>query len=134
MFTTTQFSSLVKSLVLSVALLFCAVISVTAQTSEVNAKSRIAVVATQVKTNIWVSDFPKSTSVVLFDEESNIIAVQSTNEFGAAFISLPTSITSTIFAKTLNGEVSVSNKAVVKGSKSEENIAAKQPVANTTKA
>lgn len=75
--------------------------------------SRIAVVASAEKTNIWISDFPKSSSVVVFDQDDNLISIVSTNEFGAAFISLPKRITTTIHAKTVNGEISVSNKAVV---------------------
>ncbi len=95
-------------------------------------KSRLAVVALEAKTNIWVSDFPKSTSVVLFDEDDNLITIVSTNEFGAAYVSLPTSISTTIYAKTLNGEISVSNKAKV-AEKVEQNVAVKQ-VSGDTKA
>jgi hypothetical protein len=135
MLTITQFTtSTIKALVLSLVLFISTAVAVSAQSTEVpSLKSRIAVVATETKTNIWVSDFPKSTSIILFDEESNIIAIQSTNDFGAAYISLPKSITSTIFAKTLNGEVNVSNKAAVKGGKHEQNIvvANDQPVEAT---
>ncbi len=109
------------------------IVSASAQT-EVSAtpKSRLAVVALEAKTNIWVSDFPKSTSVVLFDEDDILITILSTNEFGAAYVSLPTSISTTIFAKTLNGEISVSNRAKV-ANKVEQNVAVKQ-VSGDTKA
>jgi hypothetical protein len=130
MSTQNRFTSSIKALIFSAIFIIAASISGSAQaTPNAIPKSRIAVVATETKTNIWVSDFPKGTTIVLFDEESNIISIQSTNVFGAAYISLPKSITSTIFAKTLNGEVSVSNKAVLKGIKPDQNIAANTEVA-----
>ncbi len=104
--------------------------SAEAQTS---AKSRIAVVTNDVKTNIWVSDFPKQSSVVIVDGENNILSMTSTNEYGAAFITLPQGVNSTVTVKTLNGEVSVSNKAVVKKVKEEENVVSNERD-NTNKA
>lgn len=93
--------------------------SAEAQTS---AKSRIAIVTNDVKTNIWVSDFPKQSSVVIFDSEYNILSIVSTNKYGAAFITLPQGVSSMVTVKTLNGEVSASNKALVKKAKEEENV------------
>ncbi len=90
--------------------------------AQTNTKSRIAVVTNDVKTNIWVSDFPKQSSVVVVDGENNILSMTSTNEYGAAFITLPRGFNSTLTVRTLNGEVSVSNKAVVKKVKEEENV------------
>ena len=104
--------------------------SAEAQTST---KSRIAVVTNDVKTNIWVSDFPKQSSVVVVDGENNILSMTSTNEYGAAFITLSQGVNSTVTVKTLNGEVSVSNKAVVKKVKEEENVVSNERE-NTNKA
>lgn len=47
-------------------------------------KSRVAVVSSDTKTNIWISDFPKHTSVVVSDTENNLLSVISTNAYGAA--------------------------------------------------
>ena len=107
------------------------IVTSSAQTAGTELKSRLAVVAAENKTTIWVSDFPKSTSVILFDEEDNLISIVSTNEFGAAYISLPKSITTTIFAKTMNGEINVSNKAKLT-SKSEQNVAVKSETVNNS--
>ena len=107
------------------------IVTTSAQTAGTEPKSRLAVVAAENKTTIWVSDFPKSTSVILFDEEDNLISIVSTNEFGAAYISLPKSITTTIFAKTMNGEINVSNKAKLTN-KSEQNVAVKSETINNS--
>ena len=107
------------------------IVTTSAQTAGTEPKSRLAVVAAENKTTIWVSDFPKSTSVILFDEEDNLISIVSTNEFGAAYISLPKSITTTIFAKTMNGEINVSNKAKLTN-KSEQNVAVKSETVNNS--
>lgn len=96
-------------------------------------KSRIAVVSSESKTNIWVSDFPKQTSVVVLDSENNLLSMVSTNQFGAAFISLPQGITNEVIVKTLNGEVVASRKAVNPKVKEEENVVANEK-GNTTKA
>lgn len=95
--------------------------SATAQSSAIN--SRVSVVTMETKTNIWVSDFPKNTSVVISDSENNLLSVISTNDFGAAFVSLPANIKTVVIVKTLHGEITVSNKAVIKN-KPEENVAA----------
>ncbi|WP_207495609.1 hypothetical protein [Aridibaculum aurantiacum] len=109
------------------------VITVSAQNDEATTlKSRLAVVALEDKTNIWVSDFPKGSTVVLFDEEDNLITITSTNEYGAAYISLPKTITTTIFAKTMNGEINVSNKAA--RAVKEQNVASKNDQSSATKA
>lgn len=125
----------ISRFIIAVLAVVFSVVSVSAQTEVgTTLKSRLAVVASETKTNIWVSDFPKSTSVVLFDEDDNLITIVSTNEFGAAYISLPNSITSTIFAKTMNGEITVSNKAKL-NNKQEQNVAIKsEPVSNNSKA
>ena len=85
-------------------------------------KSRIAVVINENKTNIWVSDFPKQTSIVVMDSENNLLSMITTNQYGAAFISLPEGINTEVIVKTLNGEVSVSKKAVAQKIKEEENV------------
>jgi hypothetical protein len=96
---------------------------IAASAQETKLHTRLAVVATESKTTIWVSDFPKNSSVVLFDEEDNLISIVSTNDFGAAYISLPKTITSTVIAKTINGEISASNRAKLKSE--EFNLASK---------
>ena len=87
-------------------------------------KSRVAVVTNEVKTNIWVSDFPKNTSVVIYDGENNLISITTTNNYGAAFISLPKGVKSGVIVKTIDGEISASNKSVIKNRQEEQNMAA----------
>lgn len=94
--------------------------SAAAQTT--TTKSRVAVVTNETKTNIWVSDFPKKTTVILSDLNNNLLSITTTNDYGAAFISLPASIETGVIAKTLDGEIIVSNKAFIKD-KSEAGIA-----------
>ena len=65
---------------------------------------------------------------MLVDSENNLLGIISTNEYGAAYTSLNKSVFSTIIAKTLNGEIIVKNKAVIKSEKPEEVI-----VVNETK-
>lgn len=84
--------------------------------------SRVAVVTNESKTNIWVSDFPKKTSVVITDNEDNLLSIISTNDFGAAYVSLPTTIKTTVIVKTLNGEIEVSNKAVIKNKQEAQTV------------
>ena len=66
-------------------------------------KSRISLSITQDKTSIWISDFPKNTTIVLFDEDYHLLSILSTNEFGAGFTRLPLAYNSRIYAKTLHG-------------------------------
>jgi ligand-binding sensor domain-containing protein len=87
-------------------------------------KSRVAVVSSDTKTNIWISDFPKHTSVVVSDTENNLLSVISTNAYGAAFITLPTCVKTGVIVKTVNGEISASNKAVIQDKKAGPNVAA----------
>lgn len=87
-------------------------------------KSRVALVSNENKTNIWVSDFPKRTSIVIMDGDFNLISIVSTNDYGAAYISLPIIIKKEVFVKTLNGEIIVSNKPVTTGRNDEQNIVA----------
>jgi uncharacterized UPF0146 family protein len=87
-------------------------------------KSRVAVVANDSKTNIWVSDFPKETSIVIYDTENNLISITSTNKFGAAFLSLPKGVKTGVIVKTIDGEISATNKSVVKYKQEEQNVVA----------
>jgi len=99
--------------------------SASAQT--VALKSRVAVVSNETKTSIWVSDFPKSTSVIIMDGDHNLLSVTCTNAFGAAFVSLPANITSEVIVKTVNGEIIASNKPVIKKTQADENVAVTTP-------
>lgn len=123
-----------KSLFFTILVFATTMFSAQAQEESITLNSRVAIVATETKTNIWVSDFPKGTSVVIFDEENNLLSVVSTNQYGAAYVSLPKSITTTIFAKTMNGEINVSNRAT-KTNNQEPNVASNADGAgNSTKA
>jgi hypothetical protein len=84
------FAKMIKGMCAAVVLTLAVCFSASAQ--EVTPKSRVAVVANESKTNIWVSDFPKNTSIIVFDSENNLLSILSTNKYGAAFISLPKGI------------------------------------------
>lgn len=89
-------------------------------------KSRVAVVTNDTITNIWVSDFPKKTTVIISDSNNNLLSVITTNDYGAAFICLPISIEAGVIAKTLEGDIVASNKAF-KEIKHEAGVAATAP-------
>ena len=128
----TLISTYFKKGFLFVALITITSFCLTASAQNTTLNSRIAVVANETKTNIWVSDFPKKTSIVIFDNEDNLLSIISTNDFGAAYISLPTSIKTTVIAKTLDGEIKASNQAVNK--KQEEQTAVSGTNKDATKA
>lgn len=94
----------------------------TLSAQDLYSKSRVAVIANDEKTNIWVSDFPKNTSIVIYDSNDNLLSITTTNSYGAAFLSLPKGIKSGVVVKTIDGEVSASNKSVIKNKQTEQNI------------
>ena len=85
--------------------------------------SRVAITIDKSHTNIWISDFPVKTKVILVDAEDNILGVISTNQFGAAYTQLSKSVYSKVTARTLNGELQVANTAIVKAPAGSEPIA-----------
>jgi hypothetical protein len=89
------------------------------QTTTIN-KSRLSVTATDSKTNILVTGFPAKTTVVVFDNDNNLLSIVSTNDDGAASLTLPSYIVKTIYVKTLNGEIVVSSRASNEGEKVQE--------------
>jgi hypothetical protein len=107
-------SSGFKKSFLFVAFVSISSLFITASAQKGTTSSRIAVVANETKTSIWVSDFPKKTSILILDNDDNLLSIVSTNDFGAAYITLPTSIKSTVIVKTLDGEIKASNQAVIK--------------------
>ncbi len=106
--------------ILAIIILVASYNSVSAQDN--GTKSRVAVVANDQKTNIWVSDFPKNTSIVIYDSNDNLLSITTTNVYGAAFLSLPKGVKSGVVVKTIDGEISVSNKSVIKNIQPEQNI------------
>lgn len=106
--------------ILAIIILVACYNSVSAQDN--GTKSRVAVVANDQKTNIWVSDFPKNTSIVIYDSNDNLLSITTTNVYGAAFLSLPKGVKSGVVVKTIDGEISVSNKSVIKNIQPEQNI------------
>jgi hypothetical protein len=85
--------------------------------------SRVAITVADSKTSIWISDFPKKTTVMLIDGDNNLLGIISTNEYGAAYTSFSKPVLSVITARTLNGEINVNNKAVLKSEKIQEAVA-----------
>ena len=85
--------------------------------------SRVAITIDKSHTNIWISDFPVKTKVILVDAEDNILGVITTNQFGAAYTQLSKSVYSKVTARTLNGELQVANTAIVKAPAGSEPIA-----------
>ena len=88
--------------------------------------SRVAITIDQSHTKIWISDFPVKTKVILVDAEDNILGVVTTNQFGAAYTQLLKSLYTQVTARTLNGELQVTNTAIVKAPASSEPIAASE--------
>ena len=106
----------VSFVIIFVSTSFC---KISAQTN-----SRVAVIATETKTNIWVSDFPKNSTVLLVDADKNILSIVSTNDFGTAFLSLNKAIRTAIVARTMNGDIYVSNEPITKENKKDAETAA----------
>ena len=126
----TQFSSnILKSVCLLIVLVSTSFCKISAQTN-----SRVAVTATETKTNIWVSDFPKNSTVLLVDADKNILSIVSTNDFGTAFLSLNKAIKTAIVARTMNGDIYVSNEPIIKESKKDAETAAGATNTISTKA
>ena len=88
--------------------------------------SRVAIIIDQSHTKIWISDFPVKTKVILVDAEDNILGVVTTNQFGAAYTQLLKSVFTQVTARTLNGELQVTNTAIVKAPENSEPIAASE--------
>ena len=114
--------AIVRILKSTLSIIILVVFSACSANAQSSPKSRVAVVANEAKTNIWVSDFPKQTSIVIYDTENNLLSITSTNNFGAAFLSLPKGLKTGVIVKTMDGEVSASNKAVIKNKKEEQNV------------
>ncbi|HEX8460052.1 MAG TPA: hypothetical protein VF623_01425, partial [Segetibacter sp.] len=66
------------SVLLTVTIVMCG-FSISASAQATTLKSRVAVVANEAKTNIWVSNFPKKTAVVITDADNNLLTIISTN-------------------------------------------------------
>ena len=103
-----------------VAIIALGITSASAQ--ETTLKSRVAVVANDTKTNIWISDFPKNTSVIIYDTEDNLLSILSTNNYGAAYLSLPKGIKTGVIVKTIDGEITASNKAAIRIKSEEQSV------------
>ena len=86
--------------------------------------SRVAITVDHANTNIWISDFPIKTKVMLVDADDNILSIITTNQYGAAFTQLSKSVYTQVTARTLNGELQVVNTAVVKSASANEPLAA----------
>ncbi|MCW3081667.1 hypothetical protein [Segetibacter sp.] len=119
----TSNSTYFKNVFLSIAVILLSSYCFTASAQNATPNSRVAVITNETKTNIWVSDFPKKTSIVIFDNEDNLLSVVSTNDFGAAFVTLPTSIKTSVIVKTLNGEVRASNQVAIKNQEEQTVVA-----------
>ena len=86
--------------------------------------SRVAITVDHANTNIWISDFPIKTKVMLVDADDNILSIITTNQYGAAFTQLSKSVYTQVTARTLNGELQVVNTAVIKSASANEPLAA----------
>jgi hypothetical protein len=95
------------------------------QTNAAN-KSQLTIIAADSKTNIVVTGFPAKTTVVVFDDQNNLLSIVSTNNDGAVSLTLPSNIKNTIYVKTLNGEIVVSGKTINESEKGPEIFAMKK--------
>ena len=114
-------TSLITKMLLTIILSVIMVNFTSAQS--VSEQSRVAVVANEVKTSIWVSDFPKNTTIIVYDSENNLLSILSTNNYGAAYLSFGKKIKTGVIVKTTDGEITVSNKTVIKNKQEEQNTA-----------
>ena len=111
-------------------ILFCFLfVSISLLTNVVSAQekaplSRVAITVDDANTNIWISDFPVKTKVMLVDADDNLLGMLTTNQYGAAFTKLSKPVYTQLTARTLNGELQVVNTAVVKSASSNEPVAA----------
>lgn len=103
------FTSPIKALV--AVIISLSALSLSASAQEAKAVSRVAVVANETSTRIWVSDFPKNATIVIMDSEDKLVAMTTTNEYGAAFVNLPAGANTKMTVKTLDDEVVASNYA-----------------------
>ncbi len=117
---TTKFTTLAKFFIAVIVSLTALSLSASAQ--QATSKSRVAVVAGETKTKIWVTAFPKKVNIVIMDSENNMLSMTTTNEYGAAYITLPAGVATSVIVKTLDGTTEVSNKSAVKTSH-EESVA-----------
>jgi hypothetical protein len=62
------------------------------------------------KTSISVTGFPKNATILVVDENFNLLSVGSTNSLGKAVIKLNKEIKTVITVRTINGDYQVSNK------------------------
>ncbi|MCY7421853.1 MAG: hypothetical protein LH478_08950 [Chitinophagaceae bacterium] len=102
-----------KTLLSLLLLLSISFLNNTASSQEKPLISRVAVTVDQWHTNIWISDFPVRTKVILVDAEDNILGVVTTNQFGAAYTQFSKLVYLQVTARTFNGELRVSNTAIV---------------------
>ena len=116
-FSTSQISKILLTIILSVVLVTFA------SAQSVSEESRVAVVANEVKTSIWVSGFPKNTAIIVYDNENNLLSILSTNNYGAAYLSFGKKIKTGVIVKTTDGGITVSNKTVIKNKQQEQNTA-----------
>ncbi len=118
-------NSRIKNKLASFVLVFFIMLFVNKQAFSQNetALSRVAITVENSKTNIWLSDFPKNTSVMLVDADDNLLGIITTNKFGAAYTFLNKSVPATIIARTLNGDVNATNKAVLKEDQPKDDLA-----------
>lgn len=125
---TTAFVKSVKGILAVIILIACFSSTASAQTIKAASytNSKVTVIAADSKTSIAISNFPKKTRVVVFDSEDNLISIVSTDNTGAANVTLPTTVKNTIYVKTLNGEVLASNKTEVENNNT-EGLASQQP-------
>lgn len=98
------------STILKTILLLAVITIATGFTASAQNNSRIAVSSSEDKTNIWITDFPKNSTVLLVDADKNLLSIISTNDFGSAYFGLNKVLKTTITARTMNGEIRVSNE------------------------
>ncbi len=116
-FTSTSFAAIIFFV------LFLGIFSTSVQGQSANPISRVAITADQSNTSIWISDFPVNTPVMILDADNNLLSIVTTNRFGAAYTQLNTSVSCKITARTMNGDINVSNKAARKTEQSQQYIA-----------
>jgi len=96
-------------------------------------QSKLSVTVDSSKTNLVVTGFPAKTSIVIFDDQNNLLSVISTNVSGSACVMLPSPSKQTFYAKTLNGEIIVSGKTGNEATRTKELLAVNTPISKSHK-
>lgn len=98
-----RYSTLLKGTLLFLAI---AVLS----SRRASAQSSLQVKSSRNKTTITVTNFPKNATVLIVDDNLNLVCTAATNEAGFAVVKLDKGIKAPLTARTVHGDYEASSK------------------------